>query len=141
MKHWNDFDGTTFFKKVFSQPIEINKIYIHSINIENDRPSFAIGFDIPEFPDRLPEKWRDKGYNTCRIGLICSNVSNLRIVNLPCREIFVVKIEQENERFFFKAKSKTASIEFNGKWFSLAGPSVYMNRPEPEDCTWSDEVP
>ncbi|WP_455883706.1 Imm50 family immunity protein [Pseudomonas putida] len=141
MKHWNDLDGTTFFNKVFTQPIKIDEIYIHSLRIENDQPGFGIGFDIPEFPDHLPEKWKGKGYNTCRIGLTCSEVRNLRIVNLPCREIFIVKIEQKNECFIFSAKSKTASIEFEGKWLSLSGPSVYMNVPEPEDHIWSDGTP
>jgi hypothetical protein len=141
MKHWNELDGTIFFNKVFSQPIEIGKIYIHSVQIENDSPGVGIGFDIPEFPDHLPEKWKDKGYNTCRIGLTCSEVSNLRIVSIPCREVFFVKLVEENGYFFFTATSKSASIEFKGKWLSLSGPSVYMNCPEPEDYNWSDDTP
>ncbi len=39
MKYWNELDGTIFFNKVFSQPIEIGKAYIHSLGIENDQPS------------------------------------------------------------------------------------------------------
>ncbi|OIN53488.1 Imm50 family immunity protein [Pseudomonas costantinii] len=140
MKYWNDLDGTIFFNKVFSQPIEIGKVYIHSLRIENDQPDFGIGFDIPEFPDHLPEKWKDKGYNTCRIGLSCSEMSDLQITNLPRREVFIVKIKKESEYFFFTAKSKNASIEFKAKWLSLSGPSVYINCPEPEDHNWSDEV-
>ena len=69
MKYWNELDGSVFFNKVFSRAIEIKKAYIHSLKIENNQYSFGIGFDIPEFPDRLPEKWKDKGYTTYRIGL------------------------------------------------------------------------
>lgn len=114
MKHWNDLDGSMFFNKVFSQPIDIGKIYIHSLRIENDQNDFGLGFDIPDFPDCLPEKWIGKGYNTCRIGLNCSEMSNLKIVNLPLREVFIVKIKKDSEGFFFTAQSKNASIEFNG---------------------------
>ena len=139
MKNWNDLDGSIFFNKVFSQPIEIGKAYIHSLSIENDQNDFGIGFDIPNFPDRLPEKWKDKGYNTCRIGLTCSNITKLKITNLPLREVFNIEILKENEHFFFTAKSKNASVEFKAKWLSLSGPSVYMNCPEPEDHNWSDD--
>lgn len=140
MKHWNDLDGSIFFNKVFSQTIRIGKVYIHSLRIENDKNDLGIGLDIPEFPDRLPEKWRDKGYNTCRIGLTFSTIINLKITNLPLREDFTVKIKNEGDSFFFTAKSKTASIEFRAKWLSLSGPSVYMNCPTPEDHKGSNEV-
>lgn len=136
MKHWNNLDGTIFFNKVFSQPIEIGKAYIHSLRIENDNNDVGIGFDIPEFPDQLPEKWRNKGYNTCRVGLSCSNITNLTIINLPARQVFIIKIKQEAEHFCFTAESENASIKFDAKWVSLSGPSVYMNSPEPEDHTW-----
>lgn len=140
MKHWNDLDGTIFFNKVFSQPIEIGKVYIHSLRIENDQPSFGIGFDIPEFPDVLPEKWKNKGYNTCRIGLTCSEISDLKIVNLPRREVFSINIKRESGLFLFTAKSKNASIEFKANWLSVEGPTVYINCPEPGDYNWSDDI-
>jgi hypothetical protein len=37
--------------------------------IANDQPCIGLGFDIPEVPDNLPEKWKNKGYNMCRIGV------------------------------------------------------------------------
>lgn len=140
MKNWNDLDGSIFFNKLFSQPIEIGKAYIHSLHIENDQNNFGIGFDIPNFPDRLPEKWKDKGYNTCRIGLTCSNITNLKIINLPLREVFTIEIIKESEHFFFSAKSRNASVEFKAEWLSLSGPSVYLNCSEPGDHNWLDEA-
>ena len=137
MRHWNDIEGTVFFNKLFTHYIEIGEIYIHSLTVEYDQPSISIGFDIPEFPDRLPPKWEGKGYNTCRIGLTCNEISNLQIANLPRREIFFAEIKHEDEHFIFNAKSKNASIEFRAKWLSMDGPSVYVNCPEPGDHTWS----
>lgn len=138
MKHWNELDGTIFFNKVFSQPIEIGKAYIRSLRIENDNNDLGIGFDIPEFPDQLPDKWKDKGYNTCQIGLSCSTITGLKIINLPLREIFTINILQEGEYLYFTAKSKNASLEFKARWMSLSGPSVYINCPAPEDPDWSN---
>ncbi len=48
------------------------------------------------------------------------------------------KIEQDHNGFLFSAKSKEAFIELNTKWLSLAGPSVYINCPEPDDHGRSD---
>ena len=121
MKHWNELDGTIFFNKVFSQPIEIGKAYIHSLGIENDQPSFGIGFDIPDFPDVLPEKWKNKGYNTCRIALNCYEISNLKIVNLPRREIFTINIKRENGYFFSPQTQKTLLLNSKPSGFPWKG--------------------
>ena len=55
MKYWNELEGSTFLNKIYSKPIEIGKIALFSLRIENYQPSINLGFDIPEFPDILPE--------------------------------------------------------------------------------------
>ena len=127
MKYWNELDGSTFLNKIFSKPVEIGKIALFSLRIENDQPSINLGFDIPEFPDILPEKWKNKGYNTCRIGIDCNEISNLKIHNLPIHEIFALEINNENANFNLQVKSKSALITFSAKLVSLNGPSVYIN--------------
>jgi len=76
MKYWNVLDESIFFRKIFSRPIEIDKIALFSLQIENDQPSQGLGFDISESPDNLPEKWKNKGFNTCRVGITCSSISD-----------------------------------------------------------------
>jgi hypothetical protein len=130
MKHWNELDGSIFFSKLFSSPVEIGKIALFSITIENDQPSIDMGFDIPEFPDDLPEKWRNKGYNMCRVGLTCNDIDNLKILNIPAHEVFTARIKRVSNHFTFEAISDSASITFNAKFISLKGPSVYINGPD-----------
>lgn len=130
MKYWNELDESVFLGKVFSHSVEISKIALFSLQIENDQPSVGLGFDIPEFPDNLPEKWKNKGFNTCRIGLTCSNISDLKINNIPTKEIFSVTIAEENGLLIFQATTKNSLIEFKAKFISLSGPSVYINGPE-----------
>ncbi|MCD7040347.1 immunity 50 family protein [Pseudomonas sp. MAFF 311095] len=127
MKHWNELDNSTFLSKVFSRPVEIGKIALFSLRIENDQPCIGMGFDIPEFPDNLPEKWKNKGYNMCRIGITCNEIKDLKILDIPAHEIFTVKIIKDNHYFTFEAISDSASIKFNAKFISLGGPSVYIN--------------
>lgn len=91
MKYWNELDTNIFFEKIFTQPVEIGEITIFSLQIDNDRPSLGIGFDIPEFPDSLPEKWKNKGYNVCRLGIDCYGISDLKILNIPIRDTFFFK--------------------------------------------------
>lgn len=127
MKYWNELDGSIFFGKIFSQPIAIDRIALFSIRIDNDQPCVGLGFDIPEFPDRLPEKWKNKGYNTCRTGLTCHNIKELKVQNIPIHEVFNVKIEKYNDHFEFRATSENASIEFKARFISLSDPNVYIN--------------
>ena len=126
MKHWNELEQSIFFNKVFSNLINIGTINLFSLQIENDRPSLGIGFDIPQFPDKLPEKWKSKGYNMCRIGLECSEISDLLIKNIPTSEILKVEIEESQEYFQFSATSETSLIQFKARHILLNGPNVYL---------------
>ncbi|MBM9488093.1 hypothetical protein JBE38_19355 [Pseudomonas sp. ICBG1301] len=130
MKYWNDLEGSIFLSKIFSTPIEIGRVALFSLRIENDQPCIRMGFDIPEFPDNLPDKWKNKGFNMCRIGLTCNDIKNLNILNLPAHEIFAVKIKKDSHYFTFEAMSQNASIKFNAKFVSLDGPTVYTNAPD-----------
>ncbi|CRM66978.1 MULTISPECIES: Imm50 family immunity protein [Pseudomonas] len=130
MKYWNELDQNIFFEKIFSMPIEIGKIALFSLQIENDRPSVGLGFDIPEFPDILPKKWEGKGYNTCRMGIDCHGIHELKIHNIPVREVFFVVITKENNHFHFKATNKSSLIEFKAKSISICDPNVYINGPD-----------
>lgn len=127
MKIWNELDNNIFFNKIFSAHINIGEISLFSLQINNDQPTLGLGFDISEFPDNLPEKWKNKGYNTCRIGLDCSDIWDLNIKNIPTKEKLLIKIKKTKDFFEFHAVSKNALITFKTKYLSLCGPSVYIN--------------
>jgi len=126
MKHWNELEQSIFFTTIFSNLINTGAINLFSLQIENDRPSLGIGFDIPQFPDKLPEKWKSKGYNMCRIGLECSGISDLLIKNIPTSEILNVEIEEFQGDFQFSATSATSLIQFKARHIYLDGPNVYL---------------
>lgn len=132
MKYWNELDTNIFFEKIFTQPVEIGEITIFSLQIDNDRPSLGIGFDIPDFPDSLPEKWKNKGYNVCRLGIDCYGISDLKILNIPTRDTFFLKITKEGEQTFFHAANKNSLIEFKAQSISICNPNVYI-RGDDED--------
>ena len=120
-------DQNIFFEKIFSKPVEIWRIALFSLQIENDRPSVGLGLDITDFPDILPKKWEGKGYNTCRMGIDCHRIQDLRVQNIPVRQVFFVKIAKKNNQLYFQATNKNALIEFKAKFISLAAPNVYIN--------------
>lgn len=125
MKFWNELDKNIFFEKLFSSPIEIREIAKISLQLDNDRPSLGIGFDIPEFPDNLPEKWKNKGYNVCRLGIDCYGISNLKILNIPNQGVFSLKINKEGDHFQLQATNKNSSLELNAKKIFLCDPNAY----------------
>lgn len=126
MKYWNEIEKNIFFEKIFSQPVEIGEISLLSLQIDNDRPTLGIGFDIPDFPDVLPEKWKNKGYNVCRLGINCYEINNLKIFNIPNRDTFAVEITKKDDQLHFKAISKHSLIEFDSQDISLCNPNVYI---------------
>ncbi|MBN2974865.1 MULTISPECIES: Imm50 family immunity protein [Pseudomonas] len=132
MKHWNELDKNIFFEKIFTQPVKIGEITLFSLQIDNDRPNLGIGFDIPEFPDVLPEKWKNKGYNVCRLGIDCYGISDLKILNIPIRDTFILRITKENDQLYFQATNKSSLIEFKAQSISICDPNLYI-RGKDED--------
>ena len=130
MKFWNELENTIFFNKVFTYPVEIGKITLFSVTIDNDRPNIGLGFDISELPDAPPKKWVTEGFNTCRIGLDCGGLSDIKIINIPTDEPLRMVITKYESFYHLQANSKTSAIEFRAKYISLCGPSVYINDPD-----------
>lgn len=87
MNFWNDLDGSSFFNRIFSSPIPIGEVTLFSLNIDNNRPTIILEFDIKEYPEEPPTKWKQSGFNTCRIGLNCSNIEGVSIKNIPTKKI------------------------------------------------------
>jgi sulfur transfer protein SufE len=56
MKFWNDIDGSIFFNQIFKTAVAIGLIELFTINIENNRPTTILEFDIEELPDAPPSK-------------------------------------------------------------------------------------
>lgn len=126
MKHWNELDGSTFFSMVFSNPIAIDVIKLFTIHIDNNQPSVLLGFDIKEIPDQPPKKWVTMGFNACRIGLSCSETSDLIIKNIPTNDLLKISITKHGTTFKICAKSEHSLIEFSTKFPLLCDPSVYL---------------
>jgi hypothetical protein len=127
MKFWNDLDGSTFFNQVFTTPIAINTIELFTVSIDNSRPTIILEFDISERPDAPPTKWKRSEFNTCRIGLNCGGIGDLKINNIPTKEKLNISIIKKENIFMVNASNKDSSIQFTTKFPLLCGPSVYMN--------------
>ncbi|MFJ2530079.1 Imm50 family immunity protein [Pseudomonas helmanticensis] len=126
MKHWNDVQGSTFFNMIFSSPIAIGEINLFTLKIENDYSTVIMGFDIPETPDAPPRKWKNIGFNTCRIGITCSEIEELFIINLPNQKNFQLTIEKIDSRFKVSATAEKSSISFTTSFINLRDPNVYL---------------
>lgn len=130
MKFWNDFDRNILFNKVFSQRIPIGEIVLFSVQLDNDNAHITLAFDIPELPDRPPEKWTTEGFNTCRIGLSCGGLSDVIIRNVPTSATLRMTVQKHEDFFLLRAESASSLIEFKTMYPSLCGPSVYINDPD-----------
>lgn len=130
MKFWNELDGSIFFNKVFTTPIPIGEVTLFSLNIDNNRPVIILEFDITEYPETPPTKWKQSGFNTCRIGLNCSNIQGLLIKNIPTKKKLTITITNEGGNFRVRAENDESIIEFTTKHSLLCGPSAYLNSLE-----------
>lgn len=130
MIFWNELDGSMFFNKVFSRPIPIGEITLSSIKIDNNRPVIILEFDIPEYPDSAPAKWSQSGFNTCRTGINCSNITKLSIKNIPTSCKLALKITKKETEFEVIASNNESIISFTTRHILLCGPSAYLNLAE-----------
>ncbi|MCD5989313.1 hypothetical protein KDX30_15530 [Pseudomonas sp. CDFA 553] len=127
MNTWNELDGSTFFNKIFTHAIHIGKVKLSSINIDNIRPIIILEFDISDFPSEPPAKWKQSGFNTCRIGLNCSDVTELKVNNVPTQKSLLVKVSKQGSVFKITLSNDESLIQFTTKHPILCGPSGYVN--------------
>lgn len=130
MNFWNDLDGSSFFNRIFTSQIPIGEVTLFSLNIDNCRPLIILEFDIKEYPEAPPVKWKQSGFNTCRIGLNCSNIEELLINNIPTKKNLNISISNEGNSYRIRAVNDESTIEFTTKHPLLCGPSAYLNSPE-----------
>ncbi|HEX4550944.1 Imm50 family immunity protein [Pseudomonas sp.] len=130
MNSWNELDGSSFFNRVFTTPIPIGEVTLFSLNIDNNRPVIILEFDIAEYPEVPPTKWEKSGFNTCRIGLNCSNIEGLLIKKIPTQNKLTITISNEDGKYRIRAKNEDSIIEFTTKHILLCGPSAYLNSPD-----------
>ncbi|MBV4488933.1 immunity 50 family protein [Pseudomonas sp. SWRI153] len=130
MNFWNDLDGSSFFNRIFTSQIPIGEVTLFSVNIDNNRPIVILEFDIKEYPEAPPIKWKQSGFNTCRIGLNCSNIEELLIKNIPTKKNLTVSILNEAGSYRIRAINDESVIEFTTKHPLLCGPSAYLNSLE-----------
>ena len=122
MKHWNELDKNNSFKKIFSFPVEIGRIAIISLSIEDNQHCIGMEFDIPELSDNLPKK--NKGYDMCRVSAHCYNIKNTS----PMHKVFTVKIKK-NSVLIVEAINDRASRKFSAKYISLNSHNICINVP------------
>ena len=127
MDNWNELDGSTFFNMVFTYNVKIEEIKLFSLIIDHRSPQITMAFDIKELPDRPPIKWTNMGFNTCRIGITCSEVDDLLLKNLPYNLNIKFKIEKTGTRFKILGVTDDSHIEFTAAFLILRDPSVYLN--------------
>ncbi|MFJ5283352.1 Imm50 family immunity protein [Pseudomonas sp. NPDC088429] len=130
MNSWNELDGSSFFNRIFTNPISIGEVTLFSLSIDNNRPAIILEFDITEYPESPPAKWSQSGFNTCRIGLNCSNIDELLIKNIPTKQRLTVTILNESGSYRIRAINDESLIEFTTKHPLLCGPSAYFNSPD-----------
>ncbi|MEJ5061933.1 MULTISPECIES: Imm50 family immunity protein [unclassified Pseudomonas] len=131
MKYWNDFEGSVFFNMVFSRLVEIDEVKLFSLSVDNNASVLTLAFNIKELPDRPPLKWKE--FNSCRIGVSCSEVSDLSVKNIPTTSLLKVKIEPHGSRFRISVGAADSIIEFTAAYLRLHDPSVYVALDDIED--------
>ncbi|MCW1244189.1 immunity 50 family protein [Pseudomonas sp. SAICEU22] len=125
MIFWNNLERSIFFNKIFSSPIPIGEIELASLTIDNNIPTIILEFDISEYPDAPPQKWKQAGFNICRIGLNCGTPQKTKIINIPTNDKLIVQITQQQDSFLIQASNDTSLIELETKHLLLCGPSAY----------------
>ncbi|MFT4173774.1 MAG: Imm50 family immunity protein [Rhodocyclaceae bacterium] len=124
---WNDMDGSTLFNKVFSRPIEINKIDVFDIKIDREAATVIISFDlVNELPDNPPPKW-PKNFNRCRCGVNCSGVEYLKIEGMSTYMPAKIIIKKHADGSEIVVNGDNIFLNLKCSHVQLMGPSVYIS--------------
>lgn len=75
---WYDCLGRTdFLKHLYNKIPELKSVFIENFSVTYYGWTVSIVFDMPRWVDVIPEKWKSQGYNSVRIAVEFSAVTNL----------------------------------------------------------------
>jgi hypothetical protein len=93
--NWTDFAGSELLKRVFTQPVPIEKVDLFAIRIDRNGPTISIEFDlVNQIPDAPVQKWVSSKFNRCRLGINCGGVEDLTISGWETKNIVDVDIKR-----------------------------------------------
>jgi hypothetical protein len=78
---WIDLvEGSEFVRELFpNSPPSLMGICLHEIQLHRDGPEIVLRFDLSQFPDQLPKKWRGRSGNRLQMKFLGSGVTSLLI--------------------------------------------------------------
>lgn len=56
-----------FLKQIYSAPPGLSNVSIFDLRLDRDAAAMRLRFNLPEFPDNPPDKWKQSGFNRLQI--------------------------------------------------------------------------
>ena len=125
--YWTDLPCNELMKRVFSKAPKVGAIDLFDIEIKRDGPTVIINFDmVDNLPDTPPVKWG--GFNRCRIGLYCFDVSDIAISGISRNMLAKISFVLESGNNKVMISGDNFKISLVCSHINLTGPSVYFSQ-------------
>jgi len=109
---WHDIiENSMAIKNIYVNVPDLSDIELRKIELYDGGPTLHLFFDLPEFPDIPPKKWRGEEYNTVYLEMVFSGIENLKMTDWTNTNLVNIK---------FNKKKHVTDVTVTGNKFQLS---------------------
>ncbi|ATP48305.1 hypothetical protein CR512_02650 [Pseudomonas putida] len=118
----------TALKSLYGEDTPLLKgVNLHGIEIQRDGPKVLLRFDLREFPNHPPTKWKTAGFNRIQLRLLAVGVRQLQISGIQSNCMLDLNITKENGIIRLNADNGALKLEITAEHVMIDGVSAYCD--------------
>lgn len=127
-KHWYEYaENPQAVHSVYSGDPALNQISVFAIGFDREGPSLQLRFDVDVFPDRPPDKWEGRRFNSAQFTVDFFGVINSRLDRWGTDNSGTIVVETDGTTSRVRVEGSNVNLQFACDTFRIARISGYSD--------------
>jgi hypothetical protein len=123
-------DESVFLKELFPDAAPLlTAVRLHEVQFHQDGPRAILRFDLNEFPETPPAKWRAAQSNTVQVRLMGIGISAMHMTGWAANNIGLLAIERGADDVRVAFDSSECSLRAVFEYLRVDGVSAFHSAP------------
>lgn len=110
-------------------PPSLRNVTLHEVCLHREGPRVMMRFDLADFPDQPPKKWRDHGYDVAQVVVMLIGVWEISLQNWTSNPVVNLAIARENGGIRIHSYESPIHININSETAQISSISAYKDAP------------
>ncbi|GDY34055.1 Imm50 family immunity protein [Gandjariella thermophila] len=105
----------------------LDPIRLHEISLHTDGGRATLRFDLPEYPESPPKKWRLQGFNTVQVELMLIEIRELSLRGWNSAIDGRMSLARESDGVRVTMSTDSVRIDIKAAWATVVKVAAYLS--------------